>query len=76
MGLGFPSQKVVNMDFLSPVSRPDRHSFLRKMRYLFVSSSSSPCSTPLRKSSITCESLWCWGFRFGIFSPITTFFFG
>ena len=35
MGLGFPRQKVGEMDFPSPVARSDRHVALRKVRHMF-----------------------------------------
>ena len=54
MGLVFPSQNVGEMDSPSPVDISDRHVALRKVRHLFTSVSSSPCITPLRKSSIIC----------------------
>ena len=75
MGLGFPIQKLVNINFLSPMARPDRHMVFREVWNLFISVGSSPCSPPLSKSSMMCEFLWRWGFRFGIYSSIALFFF-
>ena len=58
MGLGFPRQKVGDMDFPSPVSRSDRHVALRKVSHLFSSISYSSCIIPLNKYSMMCEYLW------------------
>ena len=56
------------------VARSDRHVALINIWHMFSSSSCSPCINPLRKYYMMCESLWRWGFRFGVFYSITTFF--
>ena len=74
MILGFPSHNLGEMDFPSHVDRSDRHMDLSKMRNLFSYVGSSPFIPIIRKSSIICEYLCLWGFRFGVFSLIAMFF--
>ena len=74
MRLGFPSQNVGEMDFSYPVAISVRNVALKRVRHMLSSVISSPCIPLLRKSSIIFESLWYWGFRFGVFSSIAMFF--
>ena len=50
---------------MSPVVRSERHLALRNLRHNFCYVRYYPCSPPLRKSYIMCESLMHWGFRIG-----------
>ena len=59
---------------MSPVVRSERHLALRNLRHNFCYVRYYPCSPPLRKSYIMCESLMHWGFRFGVFYSIAVCF--
>ena len=50
--LGFPSQNVGGIDFLSPVTRSDMHVDFSYIRNLLVYASSSHCIPLLMNSSI------------------------
>ena len=74
MRLDFPSQNVGGIDFLSPVTRSDRHVDFSYIRNLLVYASSSHCIPLLMNSSIVQVSQSHWGFRFGVFLPIPCFY--
>ena len=67
---------MVDMDCTSPVAIYYRHVALRKVCHLFSSDSSSPYTNPLSNSSMMCEYLWHWGFRFRFFLVLPSFWGG